>query len=126
MVSFFSFKEKFGIAKVFNNPDFIPLSEKVNAGIRLLNQRCGHNWVYRIDLNILDIKSPWIDILGQLYGTYVEGVDILKIAGDTFLYGLNGLERDCPKLNELWRKKITKIKKRRVRWWKFWAERHRA
>lgn len=53
------------------------VNERVEAGIELLDRELGKAWPHAIDtvrLNLRDFNSC---VLGQLHGTYTDGVDAL-------------------------------------------------
>ncbi len=52
------------------------LAEHVTVGAALLDQR-HPGWERQIDVDLLDMASAEDDMLGQLYGSYDEGLDAL-------------------------------------------------
>lgn len=47
---------------------------RVKKGIALLEQQHGPNWADHIDLNTLDLASGFRCVLGQVYGTFGDGI----------------------------------------------------
>ena len=43
-------------------------------------------WAYKVRLHDLDVNDPWRCILGQLYGSYDQGVDALDVDHTSNLY----------------------------------------
>lgn len=53
------------------------LMERVKRGIALLEREYGPSWVDHIDLDRLDLRSGGSCVLGQLYGCYTDGLQVL-------------------------------------------------
>jgi hypothetical protein len=66
----------------------VELEERVQRGAQLLDEKYP-GWADRIDLRSFSISSPWLCILGQLFGGYLEGVYSLNIVQQEALYGFN-------------------------------------
>jgi hypothetical protein len=57
-------------------PDLPPLAHRVAAGAALLDRICP-DWATQVDPDQLDMTAVYNDLLGQLYGHYVIGLDTL-------------------------------------------------
>lgn len=62
------------------------MQEEVQAGMQLLDEHKSE-WEEAIDLDILNIASPFRCTLGQAYGSFSEGLAKLGIAGSGKEYG---------------------------------------
>jgi hypothetical protein len=58
-----------------------PLPERVARGAALLDQR-RPGWAELVDPDRLDMQLEYEDVLGQLYGTFAEGIN--SLAGHAF------------------------------------------
>ena len=57
-------------------PDLPPLAHRVAAGAALLDRICP-GWATQVDPDQPDMTAEYDDLLGQLYGHYVIGLDAL-------------------------------------------------
>lgn len=91
------------------------MAPRVHKGIEFLNQK-NPGWHQRIDTDKLDINSIHSCILGQLYGSYMDGIYELWPEGDNDAkeYGLTlwgvDLSSDFDTLTRLWRYAVIKIR----------------
>lgn len=58
------------------------VKEQVLAGLDLLNERYGPDWVENIDPAVLLMESGNRCVLGQVYGDYSDGLSKLEIGDD--------------------------------------------
>jgi hypothetical protein len=63
-----------------------PPSVRVARGVALLDERSFPDWRERIDVETLDLRTPSC-ILGQLYGSYVDGHIALDLGPNPALHG---------------------------------------
>ena len=77
------------------------VKDRVAAGATLLDEK-RPDWVDRIDLDSLDMASPWCCILGQVYGSFGTGLGHIDIANEegAECYGLAAV--DAPSLHTEW------------------------
>lgn len=54
------------------------IKERIQDGIELLDQQTP-NWCEKIDLKTLHLDSSYFCVLGQVYGGYSSGLNILEI-----------------------------------------------
>ena len=85
---------------------------RVERGVALLNDHLP-GWQKRITREVI-IDSPIDCILGQIYGSYRDGLDTLEISGDGVEYGFILLSSEheskaLRKLERAWKKKLKKI-----------------
>ena len=82
------------------------VSEKVRAGAAFLDE-INPGWEKRIDLDRLNIAEPGDCILGQLYGSYLQGVHTTQIKNPNQhgFYALPGFSDD---INQGWRNFVTR------------------
>jgi hypothetical protein len=88
------------------------MDERVEAGAALLDERW-QNWHNAIDLDTLNMGSERDCILGQLFGTYWKGKEVLNIMTGAD-YGFDAVYdgyEEFPVLTEAWRGAVA----RRVR-----------
>ncbi len=97
------------------------LKERVLAGIDVLNEKYGPNWVDHVDASKLFMESGQACVLGQVYGGYWDGVAALTETSRDDGFGSArmkfGVEHgffqsgDMPsysRLNTAWRKVLRK------------------
>jgi hypothetical protein len=85
----------------------------VVKGIELLNRTLDRDWIWRVDLDRLDMNHVGLCVLGQLYGRF--GIGMKALFGDDFQwgtgdeYGFATSEEDLPyeALTKEWRVMIT-------------------
>jgi len=107
------------------------LDHRVRAGIALLDESGPTNWRARVDVDKLDLENPRSCVLGQVYGTFDDGMAALDLsffegARYGFVTGL-GLRYDRDSwrnLTDAWRDAFTSVPPRRRRW--FWPFARRA
>jgi hypothetical protein len=58
------------------------MQERVQAGIKFLDENAPRNWRERVDLDRLDIDKSSRCVLGLVYGNYWTGLSALNIAVD--------------------------------------------
>lgn len=84
---------------------------RVARGIALLDECGPKDWRSKIDLDTLDIASPWRCVLGQLYGSFGWGLGALSGAFSCRLaahYGFTGDTRvHMDHLTGAWREALT-------------------
>ena len=92
-------------------PEFYHL---VQAGIKKLDHELPH-WDQKIDINSLCLESPCNCILGQLYGSYTQGIYKANIDFGS-KYGFSALIRwEFPILQKIWIREILKRREMRNR-----------
>lgn len=85
------------------------LEGNVDAGIELLDEKGPDEWRKKLDLDILDIDSCDLCVLGQLYGHTIDGKEQLDIS-NLKLFGfwpIDGTEDCSDRLTEIWKKKLS-------------------
>lgn len=100
----------------------LSIEGRVSNGVSLLNEKVP-NWLNRINLNVLDIYDHKNCILGQLYGSYIEGCiqlfvdywkkspeDWKKSIEDRSSNGLTGNYLTCQSLTIEWVNRITELR----------------
>lgn len=93
-----------------HNRPYKILKRKVRKGIKLLNSEAP-DWFRRIKTNQLDLNSVNDDILGQIYGHYLNGLRSLGIH-DAEEYGFSGKsEEENRKLKLIWTSEIRNMKR---------------
>ncbi len=100
-------------------------SDAVDAGVAVLDQK-NPGWRGQVDLDILDMHNTRSCVLGQLYGSYWDGLEVLtglhwldngsQIRAWAIGHGLQvrpsdfddmgAMHRDYEELNRLWGEKI--------------------
>jgi hypothetical protein len=55
----------------------VDVADRVARGAKLLDKRGPPKWAARIDVEQLNLASPCACVLGQLYGTYYAGVQVM-------------------------------------------------
>ncbi len=73
------------------------LATGVGRGIELLDQHVP-GWHRQLRVADLDIDDPWRCVLGQLFGSYLDGKEALDINGDGPRYGFAGADPDEDRL----------------------------
>ena len=82
------------------------LRERVRCGAELLDRE-QPSWCERIDVPRLRTSSPRRCVLGQVYGTYGRGLDVLGIRFRVEPYGFCGLgNSEYLRLDMFWREAI--------------------
>jgi hypothetical protein len=68
-------------------------------------------WEQKIDLRTLDLMSECSCILGQLYGTYMQGVTILDLKpGEPSRFGFfTTLDEPWDELTQYWKERIEEL-----------------
>jgi hypothetical protein len=83
--------------------------ENVLRGVVLLNERVP-NWKPKVNGELLDMDSPYRDILGQLFGSYHRGLGWLGLGSkDSVYYGFNPPEDSKQlylDLTQLWKEQL--------------------
>lgn len=82
---------------------------KVRLGSAILTQYFGdESWKERIVVSKLLMIDSCSCILGQLFGEYVTGLDVLEIDRfhEAYAYGFNPCKGDTPGLREAWIKEL--------------------
>lgn len=51
-----------------------PFTDRINSSCKMLSAKYGENWYDEINVDCLNINFPTSCILGQLYGSYRQGV----------------------------------------------------
>lgn len=74
----------------------------VNNGIRLLDKE-NPDWRRHINIDTLDVSDCTNCILGQLYGHYCTGEDMLCINGHADRYGFAIVHGDYTTLTDTWK-----------------------
>ena len=93
---------------------------RVKAGIELLQEKYGRDWVEKIDLESFDIGSPTHCVLGQVYSNdarladplqsgYEYGRKMLYPGRPSFEYGFDGA--DTIRLQRVWKQEINARKR---------------
>jgi hypothetical protein len=82
---------------------------EIERGHAIIEEDYGKNWIYDVDLVTLDMYSSTKDLLGQLYGSYDTGLEILRIE-HPMRYGYHALN-----LEKLKKQQIIAINKIRGR-----------
>lgn len=97
--------------------------ERVKLGAALLDAVRGDDWRSMIDVETLDIASVSRCVLGQIYGYYHDGTDILResvnlteVKNWTIRYGFAGSCNCCHEaymptsmLDQAWREYLTPV-----------------
>src|SRR5882762_2911653 len=52
--------------------------EQIKSGVQVLNKK-RPGWAQRIEIESLNIISPAYCIIGQVYGSYSDGLEVLRI-----------------------------------------------
>jgi hypothetical protein len=88
------------------------VKERVERGAKLLDEH-RPGWELKIDLQALDLSSCDRCVLGQIYGSYGDGYDLLGLTDETSPYGFDrelsrqasfiSLERLCQDIKEDWK-----------------------
>lgn len=80
---------------------------RVKAGIALLEENFGPNWVDSINPAMLTLSDSTYCVLGQLYGSYGNGRIELDIRSTGFEYGFDaGGDVSYGSLDRVWRAEI--------------------
>ena len=82
---------------------------EIDRGHATIEEDYGKDWVNDIDIDKLDMSSITDDLLGQLYGSYDSGLEILRIRYP-MRYGYHALD-----LEKLKKQQIIAINKIRGR-----------
>lgn len=82
------------------------LAERVAKGVERLDKRGPLYWRRRVDPDTLDLRSPFCCVLGQVYGSYTEGLDALEL-GSSVDYGFNSYGYDWSELTNEWKRVLT-------------------
>ncbi len=90
-------------------------TERINAGIALLDEKRGLQWVCDLDLTILNLVRGRRCVLGQLYGLYPTGCSALGLVESESAHGFfaAGSER-WSTLTKAWVKKLTALRTERA------------
>lgn len=80
------------------------VDERVRRGAAYLDEHGPDQWRDHIDLDRLDIGDGCDCVLGQLYGSFADGVGELSIGWDGRDLGFFGHESDD--LTEAWRREL--------------------
>jgi hypothetical protein len=89
-------------------------TELVDKGEARLNKFfAGRSWVTRIDTTVLDLAHDDECLLGQLFGSFEVGCDVLKCYDDSQSYGflsntLAGITNEA--LTDEWRKRVRRLR----------------
>jgi len=109
------------------------LDHRVRAGIALLDGSGPTNWRARVDVDKLDLENPRSCVLGQVYGTFDDGMDALDLTfveaaryGFVTGVGLRYVPSSWRALTDAWRDALASFAgpPRRRRW--FWPFVRRA
>lgn len=95
----------------------LTIAERVQAGAALLDEK-RPGWDQEIDLDTLALESECLCVLGQLFGKFAYGLDVLKLprsyvapGSEIVPYGFDlsrDMDRDLyPSLNDAWKALIT-------------------
>lgn len=74
--------------------------ERVLRGVALLDEHAP-GWHEKVDPEILAIRSPKNCICGQVFGSFQEGVRVLKLSGEGSRYGFNAAPSAGVKISEV-------------------------
>lgn len=93
-----------------NEPQDIPLPDRIQAGVDLLD-RTKPGWHDEIDLDELNLRSPGNCVLGQLFNDFDNGRDTLRLSEDGakrhgFICAYTDGGCECPALTPRWRERI--------------------
>jgi hypothetical protein len=81
---------------------------KVQAGIKLLDEQ-EPGWRAKIDKDSLDLGSCSVCVLGQVFGDYEEGLEMLDLGtGSSYAYGFNTNSADMQALTAAWKEALGK------------------
>jgi hypothetical protein len=78
---------------------------RVNRGIAVLDKHGPANWRSMVEPDSLNVGSCSFCPLGQIYGSYQEGINRLGI-GDPVHYGFHDPDCNWNKLTNIWKEKI--------------------
>jgi len=91
------------------------VEERVKRGVRLLDKKIP-DWRSQLEATKLDMSSCYNCVLGQLYGEYLRGLEVLNIERnyfaenlgfDIFNYPTNTCKNDYNELQQTWEKELT-------------------
>lgn len=54
---------------------------RVKKGFLLLQEKHGEDWINKIDMRSLNLREGHACVLGQVYGDYCHGLEILDLSG---------------------------------------------
>lgn len=78
-------------------------TSKIQSGVKLLDAHFGgSSWKKDIDLDNLDLGSCGVCVLGQLFGDYSEGLEVLGISGGAN-YGFDNPSGSFRELTDAWK-----------------------
>lgn len=77
------------------------VKERVQRGIDLLREKYGRDWVDKIDMETFDISNGSVCVLGQVYGGYMRGCNMLGISDSNSTYGFTINKLDVVRWEEL-------------------------
>jgi hypothetical protein len=80
---------------------------RIKAGIALLEEEYGSDWVEHIDMETFDISDTRCCVLGQLYGHYTVGSRQLGIHGPSYGFDLVSSDHRWDDLQEAWEYVLT-------------------
>ena len=88
------------------------IKTRVKAGIAFLDA-VKPNWKKKIDLDKLDLFSPYTCVIGEVYGGYFKGMKKLEIEwhsdSATALGFYEGSVMNYPSLTKVWKQELKKI-----------------
>lgn len=110
-----------------------PYTDNISKMCRVLDNNYGTHWPHKIDTDILDVASPWKCVLGQLYGSYINGFRIVSnLDSDELIstqearnWGRNHavwphnsmysaeIDEEMAVLNELWKRRVKYLQHKR-------------
>lgn len=92
------------------------LESYVSAGVVALDT-ITPGWVDKVNLEILDVASPFMCVLGQVYGSFSSGAThfiVSHLWSDKFLstHGFAAASEDYPEVTAIWARKIEELRTR--------------
>lgn len=94
------------------------IAMRVDAGMQKLDSHSltPDKWRNKIDLPSLDMESPKLDVLGQLFGDYYTGLDVLHLSGTAAEdYGFVAVAAEEVELTQEWVNRINDDITRKVK-----------
>jgi hypothetical protein len=81
--------------------------------VTLLDNHFGQNWVNKVDLSILDMDHIHLCVLGQLFGDYYDGLEMLGISNSTHRLAFTSHDADKMPTDPQWINTIKRLRAER-------------
>lgn len=84
------------------------LESYAEAGFKALQERGPTDWVWRINVDTLNLLHPCRCVVGQLYGGFCSGLKTLKLIDGNLAerHGFAAFSYDYPALTSIWKRLI--------------------